>query len=107
MEILPMSEFLPAIHAGDSLVVQVDVADGSGALNLTGATVTAALRSQTGAEIAVQAAVTDASAGRIVLSVPAAAITAGVWRMQARVALPNGEAQTVTDARLTAQDSIL
>lgn len=102
-----MSDFIPALHAGDSLVVQVDVADGSGALDLTGATVAAVLRSQTGAEVAVQAAVTDASGGRFVLSVPAGVITPAVWRVQARVTLPNGEAQTVTDARVTAQESIL
>lgn len=102
-----MTDILPAIHAGDSLVVQVDVVDGAAPLNLAGATVTARMRSQTGAEIPLQVAVTDAAAGRFVMSVAAGAVTEGVWRLQARVALPGGEAQTVTEANVTAARSIL
>ncbi len=101
-----MTRNLPPIHAGDSLVVAVTVADGAAPLDLAGASVTARLRGETGAVLPLQVAVEDAAAGRFVISLAAGAVTAGRWRLQARVALPNGEAQTVTDATLTAERSI-
>lgn len=102
-----MTDRLPPIHAGDSLVIAVTVSDGGAPLDLAGATVTARMRSQTGEVIPVQVSVDAPAAGRFVMSVAAGAVTAGDWRVQGRVALPGGEAQTVTEALLTAKRSIL
>lgn len=102
-----MSDFLPAIHAGDSLVIRVTVSDGDGPLALTGATVAAKAQATTGASVTLSATVTNAAQGEITVSLPAATIAEGVYAVQARVTLPNGEAQTVTDARLTVQRSVL
>lgn len=102
-----MSDVLPPIHAGDSLVIGVTVSDGAGPLSLSGATVVAKAQATTGASVTLTATVTDAAAGEITISLPAATIAEGVYAVQARVTLPSGEAQTVTDARLTVQRSVL
>lgn len=102
-----MSRPIPPIHAGDSLLIEVTVREGGAPMNLAGATVAAAASSITGASVAIAAAFTDAAAGQFTLSIPAGLIGEGVYNIQARVALPSGEAQTVIAQQLTVQRSVL
>ena len=99
---------LPAIHAGDSLTVRIDVVDGDNPLDLTGATVEAtAVELLSGVALNVASSITNALAGEFFLTVPAATLQAGLWTLQVRVTLPTGEAQTIVEVSLPVQRSVV
>lgn len=84
----------------------INKSDGSGAQDITGATIVAlAKKATSGQVVELDTTITDGANGVLEVDIEKTSVTAGVWELQVYITLTSGQAQTPVHRPMTVEES--